>query len=123
MTAQHALAQAAMRWTEDTETLARAEQAGATCDALVAAALASTDSVVIRAAVRQLDLGAPQWFRVNMPGPSATRWYEAARRALHAHAIAVLGPVEGERTAPRLEYEPLPTPTAGSDPFAWMRAR
>jgi hypothetical protein len=72
--------------------------------------------------VQQLDRG-PQWFATNMPGATWTRHYEMQRRALHQRALQLFGPRDGARVAPPVEYDALPTPSAGSSAFAWMPAR
>ena len=104
----HPLRVDAERWTTNADTLDHAQVIGEQLDALMAAALQSSDSAQLHETVRALDR-LPQWYVVNMPGLAFTRYYEQHRRALTAHAVDLLGPVEGPRICPRLEYEPIHT--------------
>ena len=112
----HPLALAVSNWLTNEDLLARAQQVGEELDALVADALGRTEPTAETAArlteaVRQLDL-LPQSLVANYPGPTWTRYYETARRALTARAVVVFGRAEGARIAKPLEHEPL-APSGG----------
>ena len=112
MTAAHPLAAAARQWTTDEAVMATQQQIGEQVDGVVAAAVASTDPVLIRDAVRALDHPAAGWVRMNMPARVATTWYEQQRRALHQRAVDLFGPRDGQLIAPKLEHEPF-APSGG----------